>query len=146
MKKWWIILAAGAIAVSLLACDEAVEKGTITGNVKDNGNNVSGAFVLLLDEGKILGSEAPLSNGSLTDNGGNYTIFLVEPDKNYYIVAVKDEDEDTKYTPGVDPIGYYGQFIKETKTWIPAAVHVGSGERKAGINVADMYIIPIPTW
>jgi len=141
-----MLLAAGAIAASLLACDEAIEKGTITGNVKDDGNNVSGAFVLLLDEGKIIMAETPLSNGSVTDKSGNYSIFLVEPDKNYYIAAVKDENGDTTYTPGIDPIGYYGQFNKETQIWIPAAVRVGSGERKAGINVADMYLIPIPTW
>lgn len=146
MKHSWVILVAATLAVSILACEEVSEKGSIAGNVKDDGKNVSSAFVLLLDEGKILASETPLTNASITNKDGNYTIRLVEPDKNYYIAAVKDENSDTKYTPGVDPIGYYGRFVKATQTWIPAPVYVGSGERKTGINVADMYIIPVPTW
>lgn len=146
MKKWWVILAAVALALSLLACEEALEKGSIGGNVKDDDQNVSGAFVLLLEEGKMLAGDAPLGNGSVTNAQGNYTILLVEPNKNYYVVAVKDENGDTTYTPGVDPIGYYGRYSETTKLWYPAPVSVGSGEKKKGINVADMYIIPIPTW
>jgi hypothetical protein len=138
------MLAAAAFALSLLACEEELQKGSIEGNVKDDGQNVSSAFVLLLEEGKMLGGEAPLDNGSLTNAQGNYIIVLVEPDKNYYVVAVKDEDGDTKYTPGVDPIGYYGTYNQITKTWIPAPVSVGSGEKKQGIDVADMYILPAP--
>lgn len=141
-----MILAACAVAISISACDEALKEGTIAGNVKDDGQNASGAYVLLLEEGKILASEAPLSNGSVTNKDGNYTIYFVEPEKNFYVVAVKDMNDDTKYTPGVDPIGYYGQFIKETQTWIPSPVQIGSGENKTGIDVADMYVIPVPTW
>jgi len=146
VRKWWIILAAVATVLSLLACEEALEKGSIEGNVKDDAQNAQGAFVLLLEEGKMLAGEAPLGNGSVTNAQGNYTILLVEPDKNYYIVAVKDENSDTTYTPGVDPIGYYGRYSEKTRLWYPAPVSVGSGEKKKGINVADMYIIPIPTW
>ncbi len=146
MKHLWVILAAAAVAASIFGCEEASEKGGIAGNVKDDGDNVAGAFVLLLDEGKILASETPLTNASITNKDGNYNILFVEPDKNYYIAAVKDENSDKKYTPGVDPIGYYGRFVEATKTWIPAPIYVGSGERKTGINVADMYIIPVPTW
>ncbi len=144
MRKWWLVLTAATAAVSLLACSEALQNGTIAGNVKDDGQNVSGAIVVLLDEGQMLGGSAPLSNGSITGGNGNYTIFLVEPDKNYYVVAVKDEDSDMKYTPGVDPIGYYGTYNQTTHLWVPSVVSIGSGENKTGINVADMYIIPIP--
>ncbi len=146
MKCWWVILAAVALALSLLACEEALEKGSIEGNVKDDDQNVPGAFILLLEEGKMLAGDAPLGNGSVTNAQGSYTILLVEPDKNYYIVAVKDENGDTTYTPGVDPIGYYGRYSETTRLWYPAPVSVGSGEKKKGINVADMHIIPIPTW
>jgi len=144
VRKWWIILAAVATVLSLLACEEALEKGSIEGNVKDDGQNVQGAFVLLLDEGKMLAGETPLGNGSVTNAQGNYTILFVEPDKNYYIVAVKDEKGDTTYTPGADPIGYYGRYSEVTKLWYPAPVSVVSGEKKKGINVADMHIIPVP--
>ena len=146
MKRWWVILAAVAFALSLLACEEVLEKGSIEGNVKDDGQNVPSAFVLLLEEGKMLAGETPLGNGSVTNAQGNYTILLVEPNKNYYIVAVKDKNSDTTYTPGVDPIGYYGRYSETTKLWYPAPVSVDSGEKKKGINVADMHIIPIPTW
>lgn len=142
MRETWLVLAAVAVAFSLFACEEELEKASISGNVKDDGKNLSGAFVLLLEEGKILAAETPLSNASVTDSQGNYTIFFVEPEVTYYVVAVKDEDGDVKYTPGVDPIGYYGKYNKETKQWIPSPVSVGSGEKKTGINVADMYILP----
>ena len=144
MKCWWVVLAAAAVALSLLACEEALEKGSIEGNVKDDSQNVQGAFVLLLEEGKLLAGETPLGNGSVTNAQGNYTILLVEPNKNFYVVAVKDENADTTYTPGVDPIGYYGRYSETTRLWYPAPVSVGSGEKKKGINVADMHILPFP--
>jgi hypothetical protein len=142
VQKWWVILAAFAIGLSLLACEEALEKGSIEGNVKDDGQNVRGAFVLLLEEGKMLAGEAPLGNGSVTNAQGNYAILLVEPNTNYYVVAVKDVDGDTAYTPGVDPVGYYGRYSETTRLWYPAPVSVGSGEKKKGINIADMHILP----
>jgi hypothetical protein len=144
VRKTWLVLAAAAVAFSLFACEEELEKGSISGNVKDDGKNLSGAFVLLLDEGKILAAETPLSNASVTNSQGDYTILFVEPNVNYYVVAVKDVDGDVTYTPGVDPIGYYGKYNKETKQWIPSPVSVGSGEKKTGINIADLYVIPVP--
>lgn len=142
MKKWLVIITAFAIVLPLLACEEELEKGSIEGNVKDDGQNVSGAFVLLLEEGKLLAGQTPLGNGSVTNGQGNYIILLVEPNTNYYVVAVKDENGDTTYTPGVDPIGYYGRYSETTRLWYPAPVSCGSGEKKKGINIADMHILP----
>jgi hypothetical protein len=142
VKKWLVMISAFAVILPLLACEEELEKGSIEGNVKDDGQNVSGAFVLLLEEGKLLAGETPLSNGSVTNAQGNYIILLVEPNTNYYVVAVKDENSDTTYTPGVDPIGYYGRYSETTRLWYPAPVSVGSGEKKKGINIADMHILP----
>jgi len=142
VKKLLVIIAAVAIVLPLLACEEELEKGSIQGNVKDDGVNVSGAFVLLLEEGKLLAGETPLGNGSVTNGQGDYTIFLVEPNTNYYVVAVKDENGDTTYTPGVDPIGYYGRYSEQTQLWYPSPVSVGSGEKRKGVNVADMHILP----
>jgi hypothetical protein len=144
VKSLSVLLAAAALALSLLACEETLEKGSIEGNVKDDGQNVPGAFVLLLEEGKLLTGEAPLDNGSVTNGQGNYTILLVEPNTNYYVAAVKDEDGDKKYTPASDPIGYYGRYSEVTKLWYPSPVSCGSGEKKKGINIADMHIIPVP--
>lgn len=142
VKKWWVMLAVAAIVLSLLACAEELEKGSIAGNVKDDGQNVSGAFVLLLEEGKLLAGQTPLDNGSVTNAQGNYVIVLVEPNTNYYVVAVKDENGDTTYTPGVDPIGYYGRYSERTKLWYPSPVSCGSGEKKNGINITDMHVLP----
>jgi len=142
MRKCLVICALGVAVTAFLGCEEALENGTISGHVKDNGQNVNGAFVLLLDEGQLLGGNSPLSNASLTNGSGNYTIYMVTPEKNFYVVAVKDEDGDMKYTPGVDPIGYYGTYNNQTGIWVPAAVSVASGEHKSGINVNDMYVIP----
>jgi hypothetical protein len=142
VNKWWVALAVAAFALSMIGCEEELEKGSIEGNVKYDGQNVSGAFVLLLEEGKLLAGETPLGNGSVTNAQGNYIILLVEPNVNYYVVAVKDENGDTAYTPGVDPIGYYGRYSEATKLWYPAPVSVGSGEKKKGINVADMHVLP----
>lgn len=142
MRKWWVILTGAVVALAFLACEEALEKGQISGNVKDEGQNVSSAYVLLLEEGKMLAGESPLSNGSLTGPEGNYHILLVEPNQKYYVVAVKDTNGDTKYTPGEDPIGYYGRFSETTQTWIPWFVEVGSGEKKTGIDIEEMYILP----
>ena len=127
-----------------LACDEAVQKGTITGTVKDGGQPVNGAYVLLLDEGELVQGNTPLSNGSITLGNGSYTIVMVEPNKNYYVAAVKDQDGNGNYTPGVDPIGYYGTLNQQTGVWIPASIHVGEGQKLSGINVNDLMVIPIP--
>jgi hypothetical protein len=142
VKKTLILVALAALLAGL-ACEEATEDGKICGNVKDNGTAVSGAFVLLLEEGKMLGGEDPLSNGSITGTNGNYTILLVQPDKDYYIVAVKDEDGNQEYTPGVDPIGYHGKYNSTTKVWVPTVVRVSSGQTLTGINVSDMVIVPV---
>ena len=144
MKRTLFFFFVTSLLVATLACEEALEKGSLSGNVKRNNQNVNGAFVLLLEEGQLLVGEQPLSNGSLTNSSGNYTILLVEPDKYFYVAAVKDEDGDTKYTPGIDPIGYYGTYNEITKQWIPSSVKIGSGEEKKGIDVKNMYIIPIP--
>jgi len=139
-----ISLAVAATVVGLLAlgCEEAVEKGSIAGNVKDDGANVSGAFCLLLEEGKMVTGETPLSNASVTNGQGNYTIYLVEPNKNFYLAAIKDNDNNQQYTPGTDAIGYYGTYNEQTHVWIPTVIRLGSGEDKTGVNVADMYVMP----
>jgi hypothetical protein len=143
VKRWLILLSAAALTLALFACDEELQQGRIEGNVKDDGVNVSGAYVLLLEEGQALAGESPLGNGSITGGGGNYTILFVEPNTRYYIVAVSDTDGDVKYTPGVDPIGYFGRYSETTRQWYPSPIEIGSGEIRRGINIADMHIIPV---
>jgi len=142
MRIYVGIALAVATALAGLGCEEELLNGTISGLVKDDGKNVSGAFVLLLDEGQLIQGNTPLSNASVTNNAGNYTIYMVEPNKNYYVCAVKDVDGNVSYTPGVDPIGYYGTYNSVTHLWIPASVSIGSGENKKGININEMYVMP----
>lgn len=127
------------VAIFMLSCEEVLEKGTIRGNVSDEGSEVSGAYVLLLDSGSFIDGDQPLDNGSITDGDGDYIILMVEPGKYYYVVAVKDNNGDLKYTPGVDEVGYYGDYMGFN--WIPTEVTVGSGGVLEGIDITEMYIL-----
>jgi len=143
MVKYVGLGLAAILVLAFFACsEEEILNGTIAGNVKDDGANVSGAFVLLLDEGQMVNGQTPLSNGSVTLNNGNYTIINVTAEKNFYVVAIKDEDGNGNYTPGVDPVGYYGTYNSTTGVWIPKPVSITSGQNLAGINVADLVVLP----
>lgn len=124
------------VALTLGACSEVLEKGIIGGNVSDDDVPVPGAIVMLLDEGELLVAGAPLSNANLTGSDGNYRIYYVEPNVNYYVCAVKDANNDLSYTPGVDQIGYYGNFFGTN--WVPTPVSVSPGETLTDINIRQM--------
>jgi hypothetical protein len=121
------------IALTLGACSEVLEKGIIGGNVSDEGVPIAGAIVMLLDEGELLIAGAPLSNANLSGSDGNYRIYYVEPNTNYYVCAVNDANNDLSYTPGVDQIGYYGNFAGTA--WVPTSVSVSPGETLTDINI-----------
>lgn len=144
MRLYVSVFGIATLALVMTGCEEELLNGTISGHVKDDGQNVSGAFVLLLEEGQMVQGNMPLSNASITNNAGNYTIYAVTPNKNYYVAAVKDNDGNLAYTPGVDALGYYGTYNSLTHIWIPATVSIGSGENKTGININEMYVMPVP--
>lgn len=131
-----LVILTAVTALTLGACSDVLEKGTIAGNVSNGGIAISGAIVMLLDEGEILAAGAPLSNANLTGADGNYRIYLVEPNVNYYVCAVEDTDGNLEYTPGTDRIGYYGNFAGTA--WIPTAVSVSPGETLTDINIRRM--------
>jgi hypothetical protein len=139
MKRLFLLTIVLGLVISGLACDEAneiLQKGTIKGNVSNSGTAVSGALVMLLEEGQLLAGGAPLANGNVTDSSGNYEILLVEPSTYYYVCAVEDNDSDLTYTPGVDKIGYYGSL--DGFNWIPTSVSVSPGETKTGIDITSL--------
>jgi len=136
MRVVLLVSLALTVAIMLGACSDVLEKGTITGNVSNGGVAVSGAIVMLLDEGELLAAGAPLSNANVTGGSGNYRIYLVEPNTNYYVCAVEDADGNLEYTPGTDRIGYYGNFAGTA--WIPTAVSVSPGETLTDINIRRM--------
>jgi hypothetical protein len=139
MKNHIILLLMIILVSFMMNCDEIAEKGTIKGNVSDGGQAVGGAYVLLLDSGDLIEIDQPLENGSITLGNGNYMIVLVEPGKKYFVVAIKDNNGDLKYTPGVDAIGYYGNYLGFQ--WIPTEVSVGSGQTLEDIDITEMYIL-----
>jgi len=131
-----LVILTAAVALTLGACSTVLEKGTIAGNVSDDNVAVAGAIVMLLDEGELLAAGAPLSNANLTGSNGNYRIYLVEPNVNYYVCAVEDADSNLEYTPGTDRIGYYGNFLGTA--WVPTVVSVSPGETLSDINIRRM--------
>jgi len=128
-----------SVFIIFLSCEDLLETGTIMGNVSNGGSPVGGAYVLLLNSGDLLQIEQPLENGSITNGNGDYIIILVEPNRYYYVVAVKDNNGDLKYTPGVDAFGYYGSYLGFT--WIPTEITVGSGETLHDIDITEMYVL-----
>lgn len=135
MREVLLIVSVIGVLLIGIGCDDPLEKGTIKGNVSDDDVPVSGAIVMLLEEGELLAGGSALSNAFITDGSGNYQIILVEPNRNYYVCAIEDNDGDLTYTPGSDRIGYFGRF---EVIWIPTPVSVSSGETKSGINIRDM--------
>lgn len=136
MKRLFLLTIVLGLVISGLGCEEILEKGSISGNVSDDSTPISGALVMLLDEGEILAQGAPLSNGNVTAADGNYKILLVEPNQYYYVCAVEDNDSDLTYTPGVDRIGYYGNL--NGVNWVPTSVSVSSGQDLTDIHIRDM--------
>jgi hypothetical protein len=131
-----LVILTMVVALMLGACSEVLEKGIIGGNVSDDDVPIAGAIVMLLDEGELLVAGAPLSNANLTGSDGNYRIYYVEPNVNYYVCAVNDVNSDLSYTPGVDQIGYYGNFLGTN--WVPTPVSVSPGETLTDINIRQM--------
>lgn len=130
------------IAVSLIlaiSCEKAEEVIgiTISGNVSNGGQPVSGAFVLLVNNISDIISGSPLSNGMITLSNGNYTIIKVE-DGTYYVCAVKDENGNNSYDFGTDPIGWYGHLDSLTHLTIPDSVIV-SGNDVSDIDIDTLY-------
>ncbi|TES93693.1 MAG: carboxypeptidase regulatory-like domain-containing protein [Candidatus Cloacimonadota bacterium] len=130
------------IAVSLIlaiSCEkvEEVIGITISGNVSNGGQPVSGAFVLLVNNISDIISGSPLSNGMITLSNGNYTIIKVE-DGTYYVCAVKDENGNNSYDFGTDPIGWYSHLDSLTHLTIPDSVIV-SGNDVPNIDIDTLY-------
>ena len=103
----------------------------VSGNVSENEEVVSGAFVLLLTNVTISDGTS-LSNGSITDANGNYTIINVEAG-DYYIVAIEDTNGNFQYDSDIDRFGFHGVDLNALDL-IPALVTV-SDEDIEDINI-----------
>lgn len=136
MKKFYVLL----IVLALLAgCKETQkiivpDKGTISGTVTNNNASVKGAFVLLLKQISI--EEIPLANAAITNDKGKYQVLLVEP-SSYYVVAIKDENNNLLYDKGTDLIGWYGHEVLGVV--IPELVTVSKGQDVTGIDITKLF-------
>ncbi len=110
--KKHIILA--LIILSGYSCDieEKVKKEIddafieVSGKVTHDGNNVSGALVLLI-EGTEISDGLVLSNGSITGANGNYNIYEVAEGE-YYVVAIEDNNGNLTFDEDTDRFGFHG--------------------------------------
>jgi len=107
----------------------------ISGKVTDDDKPVSQALVLLMESEEI--SEGMnLTNGTLTNSNGNYTIVNVEPG-DYYIVAVDDENGNMEFDPDEDQFGFYG--VNPDDLDIEPDVVTVDDEDVNNINITDLY-------
>jgi len=108
MKTMTMFLA--AITLSLLSCgiEDELDKAIIdiSGEVSHDGNAVAGVLVLLV-EGTSVAEGFNLSNGSITDNSGRYTILGVDPGE-YYLLAVDDSNGNLEFDADTDRLGFHG--------------------------------------
>ena len=108
MKIMTILLA--AMTLSLLSCglEDELDKAIIdiSGEVSHDGNAVAGVLVLLV-EGTNIADGFSLSNGSITDNSGRYTILAVEAGE-YYLLAVDDSNGNLEFDSATDRLGFHG--------------------------------------
>jgi uncharacterized protein (DUF2141 family) len=125
-----------------VGCDlvEQAEKAIvdISGKVSDEGQAVEGAIVLLVESANITDG-LNLSNGSITDNRGNYIILNVDPGS-YYVLAVKDQNNNLKFNADTDQLGFYG-VNPGASDLIPDKIKV-TEEDLEDINITDLYSLP----
>ena len=96
----------GVLFLFVISCDLEDIVVTVSGKVTDDGEPVSGAFVLLL-ESEDISEGLSLSNGMITDNSGRYTILDVDEGK-YYVVAIDDVNGNLQFDAETDQLGFYG--------------------------------------
>ncbi|MCF7824627.1 MAG: carboxypeptidase-like regulatory domain-containing protein [Candidatus Marinimicrobia bacterium] len=106
--KSMIIISAFFLLLSSCDLGDELDKAIIdvSGKVSHDGNAVTGAIVLLVEDVSI-SSGLSLANGSISDNSGHYTILNVDPGS-YYVLAVDDRDGNLQLDATTDRIGFYG--------------------------------------
>ncbi len=135
-----VILVLFLVIILVSSCEKAKDEIlgiTISGTVTNDGEAIDGAFVLLVNNISEIVGGSPLSNGSVTLGNGTYTIIQVN-DGTYYVAAVKDENGNSSYDLGTDPIGWYGHTDSLTHLTIPDSIVI-SGNNVSGIDIDTLY-------
>jgi len=107
----------------------------ISGKVSDEGQAVEGAIVLLMENANVADG-LNLSNGSISDNRGNYIILNVDPGS-YYILAVKDQNNNLEFDADTDQLGFYG-VDPGASDLTPEKIKVAD-EDLEDIDITDLY-------
>jgi hypothetical protein len=125
-----------------VSCDlvEQAEKEIvdISGKVSDEGQPVEGAIILLMESTNVADG-LNLANGSITDNRGNYIILNVDPGS-YYILAVKDQNNNLEFDADTDQLGFYG-VNPGASDLTPDKIKVSEDDLE-NIDITDLYSLP----
>ncbi|MEP1096955.1 MAG: carboxypeptidase-like regulatory domain-containing protein [Cyclobacteriaceae bacterium] len=107
----------------------------ISGNVSDDGEAVEGALIILLDSPNITDGVS-LSNGSVTNANGNYTI-VNAAEGAYYVVAVDDVNNNFEFDKGTDRFGFHGVDLAQVSL-LPVQISVSAEDVE---NIDITYLI-----
>jgi hypothetical protein len=110
----------------------------ISGKVSDEEQAVEGAIVLLMESTNVADG-LNLANGSITDNRGNYIILNVDPGS-YYILAVKDQNNNLEFDADTDQLGFYG-VNPGASDLTPDKIKVSEDDLE-NIDITDLYSLP----
>ena len=139
MKKGVFILAV-LIIIAISGCDDVVKAvtTTISGNVSNDGEAVSGAYVILLEAGDEVTQGISLSNGMITNSDGDYTMIEVSAG-DYYVAAIEDNNNNIVFDLDTDRVGYYGVADTLSGVTIPQTLHISKGDDLEDIDITDLY-------
>jgi len=139
MKRIFYILAV-LVVIAISGCDDVVKAvtTTISGNVSNDGEAVSGAYVLLLEAGDEVTQGISLSNGMITNSNGDYTMIEVSTG-DYYVAVIDDANNNIVFDLDTDRVGYYGLADTLLGVTIPQTLHVSKGDDLEDIDITDLY-------
>ena len=138
--KRLVFLIAVLLVIMISGCEDVVKAvtTTISGNVSNDGEAVSGAYVILLEAGDEVTQGISLSNGMITNSNGDYTMIEVSAG-DYYVAAIDDANNNVGFDLDTDRVGYYGVADTLLGVTIPQTLHISKGDDLEDIDITDLY-------
>ena len=142
MKRFLLLLAV-LIVITISGCNDIVKAvtTTISGNVSNDGEAVSGAYVILLEAGDEVTQGISLTNGMITNSNGDYTMIAINAG-DYYVAAIDDANNNIIFDPDIDRVGYYGVADTLLGVTIPQTLQISKGDDLEDIDITDLYQLP----
>ena len=139
MKRFFFILVV-LVVIAISGCDDVVKAvtTTISGNVSNDGEAVSGVYVILLEAGDEVTQGISLSNGMITNSNGDYTMIEVSAG-DYYVAAIDDANNNIVFDLDTDRVGYYGVADTLSGVTIPQTLHISKGDDLEDIDITNLY-------